>query len=179
MAKAYLPKYARKIISKAIGWYEVFAIKKFDFLIAATPFIRDKFLKNTPHSVDVNNFPEAEDLLFDVAWGARRPEVCYIGGITRIRGAKEIVEALPMLQSKVRLNLAGSFSDAGLEHELKALPGWQNVNELGFVDRHGVRKVLSSSMVGLVTLHPVVNYLRCPAGKNVRVHDGGYSSYRV
>lgn len=39
------------------------------------------------------------------------------------------------------------------------MPSWAVVNELGFVDRKGVRDVLGRSFAGLVTLHPVPNYL--------------------
>ena len=42
---------------------------------------------------------------------------------------------------------------------MQALPGWQRVNALGFLDRAGVRDVLGRSMAGLVTLHPVINYI--------------------
>ena len=33
------------------------------------------------------------------------------------------------------------------------------MNSLGFVDRDRVRQVLSRSMAGLVTLHPIINYI--------------------
>ena len=46
-----------------------------------------------------------------------------------------------------------------MEREVKARPGWGRVNELGYVNRQGVRETLGRSVAGLVTLHPIVNYL--------------------
>jgi len=42
---------------------------------------------------------------------------------------------------------------------VKAYPGWARVNELGFLDRTGVRNVLGRSLAGLVTSHPIGNFM--------------------
>lgn len=91
--------------------------------------------------------------------GSKQAEVCYVGGISKIRGISEVCLAMGMLQSNARLNLCGCFSEAGLAHAVKAMPGWQRVNEYGYVDRTGIREVLSRSVAGLVTLHPEINYI--------------------
>ncbi|WP_256206821.1 glycosyltransferase [Pseudomonas sp. BAY1663] len=43
--------------------------------------------------------------------------------------------------------------------ELSSYPGWSRVDELGFIDREGIKSVMSRSIAGLVTLHPAVNYV--------------------
>ena len=63
------------------------------------------------------------------------------------------------VRSSALLNLAGSFGDASLGCRLQKKPGWQRVNPLGHLDRPGVRDVFSRSIAGLVTLHPVINYI--------------------
>ena len=85
--------------------------------------------------------------------------MCYVGGIGRIRGITEMVQAMGRVQSGVRLNLCGRFSEPAVEQACKSMPGWQAINEKGYVDRAGVRQVLGRSVAGLVTLHPVINYL--------------------
>jgi glycosyltransferase involved in cell wall biosynthesis len=82
-----------------------------------------------------------------------------VGGIGRIRGIAEVTQAIGQVRSGVRLNLCGQFSEPDVEQACKAMPGWQYVNERGYVDRAGVREVLGRSVAGLVTLHPVINYL--------------------
>lgn len=159
LGKPYLNKAVLWTLSKVFGAYESWACKQFDGLIAATPFIRDKFLAINPRTVDINNYPLLGELEAQVPWADKAAEVCYVGGIGRIRGIAEMVQAMSLVQSGIRLNLCGHFTELEMEAACKIMPGWQTVNEMGYVDRAGVREVLSRSMTGLVTLHPVINYL--------------------
>jgi glycosyltransferase involved in cell wall biosynthesis len=159
LSKSYLNPITRFILSKTLTVYERYACKKFDGVITATPFIRDKFLKINPNSIDINNFPIIGELDSSITWTEKKLEVCYIGGIAEIRGIVEIVEALSLLTSSARLNLVGEFSEPNLESRVKSSPGWSKVNYQGFQDRLGVKRNLSQSRIGLVTLHPTINYL--------------------
>jgi glycosyltransferase involved in cell wall biosynthesis len=159
LSKPYLNKPALWFISKAFSVYEAWACANLDGVIAATPFIRDKFLSINHNTVDINNFPMLRELTTDVKWDNKQLEVCYVGGIAKIRGIVEVCQAMGLVQTKARLNLCGVFSEPDVEHSVKAILGWQRVNEFGFVDRAGVRDVLSRSVAGLVTLHPVINYI--------------------
>ena len=42
---------------------------------------------------------------------------------------------------------------------ITVLPSWEKIDALGYLDRKAVRDVLARSMAGLVTLHPIVNYI--------------------
>lgn len=159
LSKPYLSKMALWCLSKTFALYESYACRQFDGVIAATPFIRDKFLQINLNTVDINNFPMLGELASDVEWGDKDAEVCYVGGIAKIRGITEVCQAMGLLQTNARLNLCGGFVEPEVEQGVKSLPAWQRVNELGFVDRSVVRDVLSRSVAGLVTLHPVINYL--------------------
>jgi glycosyltransferase involved in cell wall biosynthesis len=159
LGKLYLNRPARWCIAQALRVYEAWACKQFDGVIAATPFIRDKFLAINPSSLDINNFPLLDELASASSWAQKQPAVCYVGGIGKIRGIVEVVEAMGQVESAARLNLAGRFGEGDLQQRVQARPGWQRVDALGFVDRAGVRDVLARSMAGLVTLHPVINYI--------------------
>jgi glycosyltransferase involved in cell wall biosynthesis len=159
LGKPYLNKAALWCLSKSFALFESYACKQFDGVIAATPFIRDKFLAIHPNTVDINNFPMLGELATDMEWSNKQAEVCYVGGIAKIRGISELCQAMGLVQTKARLNLCGGFSEPGVEQSVKGMPGWQRVNDFGFVDRSGVRDVLSRSVAGLVTLHPVINYI--------------------
>jgi glycosyltransferase involved in cell wall biosynthesis len=158
LGKPYLNAPLRRLIGAVFGIYESYACPKFDAIIAATPYIRDKFLKINLNTVDINNFPILEELVNTSNWSKKNNEVAYIGGIAKIRGIKEMVRAMEYVQ-EIKLNLAGKFSEKDIEGIVKSYNGWSNVNELGFLNRVEINSVLAQSKVGLVTLYPVINYL--------------------
>lgn len=158
LSKPYLNKPAKIILSKSFEFYEKYACKKFDYIITATPYIRDKFLKINKNSCDINNFPILDELANDTPWSQKKDEVCYVGGIAEIRGIKEVLKAMGLTKN-VKLNLVGTFSQKDVEVEVKNYDGWKNVNELGFLGREEVADTMSRSKAGLVTLYPVINYL--------------------
>ena len=173
LGKPYLNKPVLWTLSKVFGAYESWACRQFDGVIAATPFIRDKFLKINPCTEDVNNFPLLGELDAQVPWANKATEVCYVGGITQIRGVVEVVGAMGLLQSGARLNLCGHFSEPAVEQACKAMPGWQAVNEQGLVDRAGVRLVLGRSIAGLVTFHPLPNHIDAQPNKMFEYMSAG------
>jgi glycosyltransferase involved in cell wall biosynthesis len=158
LGKPYLNTFLLTLLSKSVAVYESYACKKFDYIVTATPYIKEKFLVINKNSIDINNFPILEELSNDVEWSEKKDEVCYVGGIAKIRGIKEIVRALEFTEN-IRLNLAGKFSEKDVEQEVKSYEGWSQVNELGFLNRDEIADVLSRSKAGLVTLHPIINYI--------------------
>jgi glycosyltransferase involved in cell wall biosynthesis len=159
LGKHYLYPWVRRLVSWGFARFEQFACARFDGVVTATPYIRDKFLTINPRSVDINNFPMLGELESAVAWQDKADEVCYVGSIAEIRGVKELVRAMESTCTPVRLNLVGGFAEAGVEAEVQAYPGWSQVNATGFLGRQEVREVLGRSVAGMVTLHPVSNYL--------------------
>jgi glycosyltransferase involved in cell wall biosynthesis len=158
LGKPYLSLVAKIFLSKTFDLYERWACPKFDVIIAATPFIRDKFLSINPNSVDINNFPLLDELTNTSEWSQKEDEVVYVGSIAKARGIEQIIQAMALTQN-VRLNLAGKFNEKIVEEAVKKYPAWSKVNELGFLSRREVNAVLAKSKVGLVTLHPIINYI--------------------
>jgi glycosyltransferase involved in cell wall biosynthesis len=159
LAKPYLDMLSRRTLSAAFRRYEAYAYPRFDGLIAATPFIRARLARLHPHTVDINNYPLLQEFDGPAGWDRKAQEVCYVGSISAIRGIRELVRACELLHSPARLALAGTFSEPALEREVAGWPGWARVHAHGHLDRVGVRQVMRRAMAGLVTLHPVVNYL--------------------
>ena len=159
LGKHYLHPWGRRVLSWGFAHFEHYACRRFDGVVAATPFIRDKFLAINPCSVDINNFPMIGELDSAVAWRDKADEVCYVGSIAQIRGVKELVRAMQLTRTPVRLSLVGGFVEAQVEAEVQTYPGWDKVNAMGVQGRQGVREVLGRSVAGVVTLHPTANYL--------------------
>lgn len=165
LSKPYLDPFSARVLSAAISLFEFYACRRFDGIITATPFIRDKFLMINPNTLDINNFPRIGELDSAVPWAEKCNEVCYIGGISAIRGIREIVRACGFLRSNARLNLVGKFSESAVASEVRTYSGWSRVNEFGFLDRSGVRDVLSRSIAGLVLFYPEPNHVNAQPNK--------------
>ncbi len=156
LAKHYLNNFLKKILSFGYSRYEIWALRKFDYVVAATPFIRDKFLRVGIKSIDVNNFPKLEDFE-NVKSKFKEKNVCYVGTLYKTRGIKEIVKAVEDLD--VRLIIAGKFYDEEYEKEVKSLKGWKKVDFRGFVNKNEIKNILENSIAGLVTLYPTPSYI--------------------
>jgi len=158
LSKAYLNKSFAKMLSYLASLFENITLKKFDAIVTATPYIRNKFKKINSNVIDVNNYPKIEEFSVEPNWLNKSNQITYIGGITRVRGICELIKSLEYTNKDTRLALVGSFSEQQLYNEVKQYEGWNKVEELGWLDRSGVSNVLSQSIAGVVTLHKIINY---------------------
>lgn len=161
LTKPYLPFSLRKVLSFFAAFGEHILCRKFDGIVGATPFIANKFLKINHNVVNINNYPKIEELQSIERPQSQRVQgqVCYIGGISLERGINEVVQALTKTKNNVNLKLAGKFHSEELAKDIKQEEGWGKTEFLGFVGRKEIRKLLSTTQIGLVTLHPTVSYL--------------------
>ena len=91
--------------------------------------------------------------MFQASEFAKRPQnVCYAGGISKIRGEEIMVNAIKNLKG-YKLLLAGTCEDETIK---KSLP--QNVTYLGMLNRDGINELYSNSRVGICILLPIENY---------------------
>src|SRR5690606_15900972 len=129
-------------------------------IVTATPFIRDRFSQFNRNVTEVQNFPsikEFEEETF-VELVKKDNAVCYIGGITKVRGILSMVDAMKYTND-IELLLGGKFESRELRDSIIRRKGWERVKELGFLSRIQVKETLARSVAGLVVLEPTINYL--------------------
>jgi len=159
LAKPYLPPWTRRALAATYARFERLACHRLDGVITATPFIRERFIHINRATVDINNFPMPEEFGADLPWADKPLQVCYAGGLSKIRGIAELVRACELLQTPVRLQLAGAFSEPALAARMRAQRGWRRIDALGQLGRADIATLLGASRAGLVTLHPTLNHL--------------------
>lgn len=174
LGKPYLNKPAKIVLSKTFSIYERWACRKLDAVIAATPFIRDKYLGMSVKSVDINNFPLLGELALDeIDWSKKQNQVCYVGGIAQIRGIFEVVQAMGLTEAETRLQLVGNFSEVTVENRAKKDNGWTKIDALGFLERSEVAAILQRSVGGLVTFLPSPNHIDAQPNKMFEYMSAG------
>lgn len=157
MAKYWIPIWLRKVVSSVFESFENRSARKYDYIIAATPTIRKRFEKINPNTIDVNNFPSFKDIVFSEDWAVRENAIVYIGGITEVRGIKELVKAVQF--GDYPLNSAGRITPISLKEEIEQLDEKKMNQYEGVLDRSGVNNILAKSKVGMVTLHDMPNHV--------------------
>ena len=115
--KAWIPSPLRPIISRAAKCLLSIAERVLNRVIAATPSIAETYR----HAIVVQNFPLMSELPLHRrnAYASRERVVAYVGAITEVRGARQMIEAVGLLPSgfQPQLELAGAGEQAGEEHE--------------------------------------------------------------
>lgn len=173
ITKPYLSPQRRRLLAFVVRWVERFVCGRLDAVIAATPVIGRKFAAINPETVVVNNYPLVDELHLNTGSGSERASICYVGGISAIRGVRELVQAMEHVDAGVELSLIGSFESDELQEEIQAMPGWARVRAYGFQPRDAVSGLLAQSFAGLVTFHPAPNHLEAQPNKMFEYMSAG------
>ncbi len=172
LSKYWINKFFRKTISSLVKNYENRVAKQLDYIITATPSIRDRFLSINTNCIDINNFPLENELASVTPWHEKTNNVCYIGGMTVIRGIHQLVDAID-LSNDIKLILAGNFSPANLENEIETKRGYSKVVYKGMVNREGVASIMAKSKAGLVTFMASPNHIDAQPNKMFEYMSAG------
>ena len=167
LSKPWLPRLLRRPVAWAVDALERAVTRAFDAVVAATPAIAQRFPPGRVRTVQ--NYPILAQMIapHPAPYHNRPPHVAYIGGISAIRGAREMVRAMEIAGERwgARLLLAGRFAPESLEDELRHLPGWRYVDYVGWLSREEVAEALGRVRAGLVVLHPEPNHVNAQPNK--------------
>ena len=142
-----------------------------DGFVCATPSIARRFPPE--RTIVVRNVPRLDEFLSaeggtEAALPLERERTAiYAGGITEVRGIREMVAAMARVPAElgVRLALLGTFLPSSLEETLSHQPGWDRVDVLGWQTRDEVVRYLQRARVGLLLFHPKPDHLEALPNK--------------
>jgi len=163
LSKPYLKKWMRKIISFFVEKYENRIASITTCNITATPHIESRFKKINKETYSIYNFPEFNIDNPLVSFDKKGGHVCYIGGLSEIRGIHEILKAIAISDS--RLILAGMAESTTIAEEIEKSVSEGKTIFKGKVSRSEVNNILSESKAGLVTFLPEPNHINAQPNK--------------
>ena len=159
LQKDWLPRPIRWALVPFVAVMEWLASRLLSGVIAAVPAIERRFPAN--RTALVRNFPTNAALATlgeGLPLTARANVVIYAGGLSRLRGIQELVDAFRELNG-AELWLVGNFDDDNFRQQLLAcLP--HNVVWLGWRPHLEVLQLYRMAKLGVVLLHPTRNH-RC------------------
>ena len=171
MSRDWIPRPLRRALSVVFERFEDFVARRISAVVGATPHIAQRFARVNRRAVAINNFPLRSEIEDMVTPANDSRNVCYLGGIGKIRGIVEMVQALEHVDA--RLILAGPFDRAETQREVEAMPGWAKVDYRGTVSRAEVRVIMAQSRAGLIFFHPEPNHVDAQPNKMFEYMSAG------
>ncbi len=172
--KPWIPKLLRYPIAFIAGALEKVGVLLFDAIIVVDPN-GEKRLRSGK-TILIQNFPIINELENSVSKAYNsNGDLFYVGDISEIRGAKEMIECVERVNhdKQVGLTLAGKFSPSSLKSELELKSGWERTNFVGWINRKELGEHLSRSSIGLLLLYPEPHHVRSQPNKLFEYMYGG------
>lgn len=163
LSKSYITnKLLQKFISISFNIVEQFAYRFFNAIVTARPDISARFTHK--NLITLRNFPILPDFskLREINIKKDKPSVIFVGGMTRLRGLYELIEAFKDLD-EYELWLLGPISDIDLKNKLEN--ECKNIKYFGTVEAYDVFSYIQKADIGIITFLPAPNHINTLATK--------------
>lgn len=150
------PGFVRTLISRIYNGYEKSVCIKCAGVISVLPEITNQFSNDNKESI--YNYPfQSEETKSKVADSF---SMIYVGGLTRIRGIKQICQAIELLPEDFKLILVGKWESEEFRKEcISQISNKGRITETGHVDHEVCQGYIQQAQLGLATLYKEPNYM--------------------
>lgn len=151
--KYYLPPWFSILVSKIYAAYERHVLPQLDAVILPGKIEgKNPFQGLCARTPIISNAAILDQFYrrYDPTIPRKKRQICYVGGLTEIRGITVSMKAAAMAEAS--LALAGDFSPPSYEETLRAMPEFSCVDYRGILSPEGVADLLSESQIGLCTI---------------------------
>lgn len=133
--------------------------RRFSAIVTATPGIARTY--EHPCKIIVANYPRLDEIVAGESrpFERREPTVLYVGELTALRGAAQMVQAMRHVPEPISLSVVGPFEDSILEQRLCALAEWKRVVYLGRRHRYELPAIFGNACAGLLIMLPAANHV--------------------
>ncbi|MCK5581991.1 MAG: glycosyltransferase, partial [Candidatus Omnitrophica bacterium] len=155
----------KKCVASIVRIIEKTGTLAFNRIIAATPDIAKKF--NSSKTVLVRNLSIVSLIDNIKPSDIKKQEsiVIYAGGLTQVRGIKELVIAVGLLKGRTKLWLLGRWESTEFQCECQQLEGWKDVNFAGEIPYGEHYSLIKLADIGMVNFLPAPNHERSEPNK--------------
>ena len=105
--KEWIPGPARGGTARAFARFEAACIARMDAVVTPSVVALERLRPRQPRTILLANYPRLDEIVPAARWSDRVRAAGYVGGITRLRGAHELVDAMAHVDGE--LHLAGTF----------------------------------------------------------------------
>jgi glycosyltransferase involved in cell wall biosynthesis len=150
----------RKLISSTFNFIEKSIASKLDGIVTVTTDIAEKF-SSSKRVLILRNLPIVsmiDDAVVKEIHHEKKVMI-YAGGLTNIRGIKELIEVADILNGEVELWLLGKFDNLMFEKQCRGLPGFKYTKYFGYMPMNEVYSYMKQADIGMCTLYPTKNHL--------------------
>jgi glycosyltransferase involved in cell wall biosynthesis len=166
LQKSYLgPMAVRRLVSRLYQRLSQRSLPRANLVIAATASIDAALPEGCQHTVG-RNFPAIADIdavsplgLVSSPIGAQAFRVVYVGGMSPVRGIRELILATGMLRGAVELHLAGPMYSSRFFGELQSMPAWRHCHYHGWLDWQESIALIKACDVGACVLQAAPNHV--------------------
>ncbi len=147
----------RKIISFIFKGFENPSCVFFNGIVAARPDIAKKF--SPRKTINLRNFPILEliDKVEPLNIDKQKRIIIYAGGLTRIRGIKEIIQAMEFVGEKAELWLLGKWESEEFKKECEKVEGWKYTRYLDYMPYGKHYSFIKMANIGVINFLPLPN----------------------
>lgn len=154
-------KYVVLYFSKFVEYWEKNKSKHYDLIISNEELVRDRFRKKLGKSKAevIYNYTDIYKNYTNTKWVNKKYDFIYCGGITKLRGAFEILKATKTAIEKtptIQVVFLGKYSPLSLKEELQSYIDKndlkKNITLLDHVNYSQVSNYYNQSKIGIVTL---------------------------
>jgi glycosyltransferase involved in cell wall biosynthesis len=149
----------RKMVSEIYKLIEKFSVMFFDAVIAATPYIADKFDKKK--TIAIRNLPILK-LIDNCQISQLKKEkkiVIYAGVLSKIRGIEEIINAMEYIGDMAELWIIGRWENEQLRKKCEKCNGWKYTKYFGYLKIENVYSLMKNADIGLHLVYGIKRYL--------------------
>jgi glycosyltransferase involved in cell wall biosynthesis len=168
--KYYIWQPLRRLIGRSFDLFERAVVRFFDYVIYTTPLVGARYATMKVRTGRVENYPIIQ--LSEALPRQPQEKIIYLGGMSKIRGLVEVIEAFAQVVKKHshwKLCLVGSYTPASFETELrdlvKKLGVEANVEFITWVPYDEKEKLSSQAAMGVITYLPYSNNTSCLPNK--------------